>query len=90
MQLSDKQNLQFRIALGNVIRRLRKERGLSGKQFAYQYDIECGNLNRIENGKQNAAFYYVWGISEALGLKFSEFAKILEEELGENFSLIDM
>jgi len=90
MQLKDKQNLQFIKAVGRVIQRIRKEQiGLSGKQFAYQYDIESGNFNRIENGKQNAAFYFIWGIAEACGMKCSEFVKLVEEELGEDFSIID-
>lgn len=90
MQLKDKENLQFIKALGQVIRRVRKERtGLSGKQFAYQYEIECGNFNRIENGKQNAALYFIWGIAEALGMKCSELIKLVEEELGDDFSVID-
>lgn len=90
MQLGDEKNLQFIKAVGRVIRRLREERtGNSCQKFAYEYDLKQCNLSRIENGKHNAAFYFIWGISEALGMKFSDFAKLIEEELGENFSLID-
>ncbi len=91
MQLNDEKNLQFLKAVGIVIKRLREQRtNLSCQEFAYSYDIEQSTLNRIENGKHNAAFYYIWGILEALGVSFAEFETELKKELGKDFTLLDV
>ena len=90
MQFNDEKNLQFLKAVGRVIKKLREEKtGLSCREFAYSYDIEQTTLNRIENGKHNAAFYYIWGILEALDISFAEFETRLKKELGKDFTLID-
>lgn len=85
MQLGEDKNLQFISAVGNVIKKLRVEKTkLSNQEFAYAFDIKQSTLNRIENGKHNSAFYYIWGILEALGVDYNEFSKLLKEELGED------
>lgn len=90
MQRKNNKTLHFSKILGKTIRKLRLERtGLAGKAFAYQYDLNDGNLNRIENGYIEPKFITIWQVAEALGMKFSEFSKILENELGEDFKLID-
>lgn len=90
MQRKNKKTLQFSKTVGILIRKLRLDKtGLAGKAFAYQYDLNDGNLNRIENGLIEPKFVTVWQIAEALDMKFSEFAKLLEEELGADFKLID-
>ena len=90
MQRKSDKTLQFRKILGNLITKLRLDKtGLSGNKLANEYDIGNGNISRIQNGEVDCKFITVWKISESLGLKFSEFAKFLEEELGEDFKLID-
>ena len=64
-------------------------KNLSCTKFAYQFDIDKGNLNRIENGLIDCKFTTLWKISEAIGLKLSELIKILENNLGDNFKLDD-
>ncbi len=90
MQRKTEKTLQFRKILGNLITKLRLDKtGLSGNKLANEYDIGNGNISRIQNGEVDCKFVTLWKISESLGLKFSEFAKLLEEELGEDFKLID-
>lgn len=90
MQHKSEKSLQLRNTLGNKIKELRISRTkLSGNRLANEYDIGNGNLSRIENAVVDAKFITIWKISEALGLKFSDFAKLLEDELGDDFKLID-
>ena len=77
-------------SLGNVIKVLREKRtGLSCTKLGNEYGINSKNLNKIENSLIDCKLITAWKISEALGLKFSDFSKILEEELGDDFKLID-
>lgn len=89
MQYKDEKILQFNKILGKTIKQIRTKKGISSNRLANEYDLNSGNLSRIENGIFNCKFISIWKISEALGLKFSEFAKILENELGKDFKLID-
>jgi len=90
MQHKSDKTLHLRNILGNKIRELRiKNTGLSGNKFANEFDIGNGNISRIENSIVDAKFITIWKICEALGIKFSDFAKALEEELGDDFKLMD-
>ena len=58
-------------------------------KLIYEYDRSRSNLNKIENGLIECRVATLMKISEALGIKFSELAKKLEEKLGKDFTLID-
>ena len=58
-------------------------------KIAHEYDIDKGNLSKIERGLIGCTLLTAWKICEASGIKFSEFAKILETNLGKNFRLTD-
>lgn len=90
MQYKDKKILQLNKALGLIIKDIRiKKTGLSCSKLANEYGLDRGNLNRIENGIVDSKISTIWKASEALGLKFSELARILEDILGDDFTLID-
>jgi hypothetical protein len=90
MQRRDEKTLQLKMILGKLIKSYREENiGTSCNNFEREYDLSKGCLNRIENGVVDAKFITLWKISEGLGLKFSEFCKLLEDELGDDFKLID-
>ena len=90
MQYKDEKTLQLRKSLGEIVRALRKERTkLSCTRLGTEYGINSKNLNKIENALIDCKLITAWKISEALGMKFSEFAKIIEDNLGEDFKLID-
>lgn len=81
---------QFKICLGKVIKELRTEQAkLSLDKLAYGYDFDKGNLSKTENGLYSIYLITAYRLSEALGIKFSDFAKALEDELGDDFSFYD-
>ena len=89
MQRHSEKTLHLTKKLGELIRNERMRKNLSCTKFAYQFDIDKGNLNRIENGLIDCKFTTLWKISEAIGLKLSELIKILENNLGDDFKLDD-
>lgn len=81
---------QFKIAVGEVIRELRETHSdLSLNKFAMAYDFDKGNFSKTERGLYSLYLITAWRISEALGIKFSDFAKKLEDKLGKDFVLMD-
>jgi len=90
MQRHSEKSLQLTKKLGEIIRNYRTSKNLSCTKFAYQFDIDKGNLNRIENGVIDCKFTTLWKISEALEIKLTDLIKILEKELGSDFKLNDL
>lgn len=89
MQQPDK-NLQFMIAVGEVFKDIREEKTHhSINKFALEYDLDRGNLSRIEKGLLGCRLITAWKISEAAGISFVEFAQRLEKKLGKDFVLFD-
>ncbi len=90
MQRTTKRSIKIKKTIGKIVRKLRiRNTSLSCNKLANEYDIGNGNLSRIENGKVDAKFITLWKISEALGLKLSEMTKLIEDELGDDFVLMD-
>ncbi|MBR1680351.1 helix-turn-helix transcriptional regulator [bacterium] len=89
MQYKDEKTLQLRNILGESCKELRQKIGLSCNNFEDAYDFSKGNINRIENAIIDCKVITLWKISEALGMKPSEFMKAVEEKLGDDFTLID-
>lgn len=90
MQQANKNITKFKIASGIIFKKIREDSvKTSRSNFAREYDIDRGNLSKIENGKLSCSLITSWRICEAVGIKFSDFAKLLEEELGDDFKLID-
>ncbi len=87
MQHKTKKSLQLIKKLGKTIKKMRDSRGISCTELAYSFDIDKGNLSRIENGLIDCKFTTLWKISEALNMKLSELVSCLEKEMGSNFSL---
>ena len=86
----DEKVLKFKKAVGEMIRELRTSRtNLSLNKLAFEYDFDKGNLSKTERGIYSIHLITAWRLSEALGMKFSEFAKCLEEKLGDDFILMD-
>lgn len=90
MQQYEIKILQFKDAVGKVFKKIRLENAqISISKFAREFDLDRGNLSRIERGQLSCGLITAWKIAEASNIKFSDFAKLLEEELGEDFKLID-
>ncbi len=81
---------KFKQAVGNVIRKIwTTSTDLSISKFANEYDFYKSNISKIEKGLYNIQLITAWRISEALGITFVYFAKLLQEELGKDFTFID-
>jgi len=89
MQRHSEKSLHLSKKLGETIKQIRMSKNLSCTKFAYQFDIDKGNLNRIENGIIDCKFTTLWKIAEALDIKLIDLIKILERNLGDNFKLDD-
>ncbi len=57
--------------------------------LAYEYELDSGNLSRIENGKIDPKLTMLWRIAEALGIPLSELIKSLEDRLGNDFHITE-
>ena len=89
MQEEDK-ILHFKKAAGEIIQEMRgKNSNFSLNEFARQYEIDRSNLSKIERGINSCSLITAWRIAEAAGVKFSDFAKQLEDKLGDDFKLMD-
>jgi len=89
MQQEDK-ILLFYKAVGAVFKEMRvNNNSVSISRFAREYDLDRGNLSKIERGKLSCRILTAWKIAEASGFKFSDFAKKLEEKLGAEFKIFD-
>lgn len=89
MQNKNSKSLYLRKILGDTIKELREERGISANKLTNEYDIGSGNLSRIENAVTDCKFITLWKISEALNIKFSELAIYLENKIEKDFKLMD-
>lgn len=58
--------------LGERIRKLRQERGMSQEELAYLSHTNQGHIARIESGKNNTTLDVVVSIAEGLGISVSE------------------
>ncbi|MBR1776547.1 hypothetical protein IJ750_05700 [bacterium] len=55
----------------------------------YEFDIDSGNLSRIENFMIGCKFITIRRIAEGLGMTFPEFVQILYDKLVKDFKLIN-
>ena len=90
MQYKSEKTLQLINILGKVVKKLRQENTKTSlNTFSYEYDLNPGNLSRIENGQIEAKITMLWRIAEALDIPLSELIKQVEKELDNDFSIID-
>ena len=73
---------------GKVLRKLRKEKGISLNMLAYENDLQSSLISRLENGKNEPKYLSLWCIAEALGISLSKLIEKIEEELPEDWHLI--
>ena len=68
-------------AIGQTIRMLRKEKGISQDVLSGLAGIARTHLTMIENGNKQANFETIWRIALALDMRPSELVKRVEQEL---------
>ena len=91
MQQDDKKSEKFNMAVGEILKELRhRNNEVSLNNFCRQFDFDRGNFSKIERGILGCRLITIYKASEALGISFSDFAKLLEEKLGKDFTFIDL
>ena len=89
MSNKNDKTLELIRVFGEIIRQKReKEIQKSQTLFAYEYELDSGNLCRIENGKIEPKLTMMWRLSEALNIPLSELIKEVEKRLGKDFKII--
>ncbi|MCD7977780.1 MAG: helix-turn-helix domain-containing protein [Tannerellaceae bacterium] len=66
---------EYLIELGNQIRTLRKEKGLSQEQLALKADVDRSYMGGIERGERNVTFLTLVKIANTLGCDVAKFTK---------------
>ena len=66
---------------GRVIRRLRRERGMSQEVLSGLAALSRSHLAEIEAGKDNANVETLWRLAGALGLRLSDLMRLVQEEM---------
>lgn len=68
-------------AVGQVLRRLRKQKGMSQELLSGLAGIARSHLSMIENGSKQPNFETVWRLAVALDLSPSQLVAIIEDEI---------
>lgn len=64
--------------LGDRIKKLRLQTGLSQEKFALKIDLDRTYYSSVENGKRNIAIINLKKIADGLGISLSELFKDIE------------
>ena len=64
--------------LGDNVRKIRKDRGLSQERLALQADIDRSYISQLERGTRNVAFENILKIARALGVSLSHLVEGIE------------
>lgn len=76
--------------IGQVIRGLRMERGLTQEQLSLEADVAASNLSRIENGLRQPTNTVLRRLAAVLGLSVSEIYAALEDDAAQSNNLLPM
>lgn len=60
------------IALGEAIRSIRKELGISQERLAFLAEVDRSYMGRVERGDNNVAVLTLLRISQALGIRLQD------------------
>lgn len=77
-------------AIAEVIKEQREMLGKSQRVLADEFAIPKSLLSRLENANNEAKIISLWAISQALGIKMSDFIILVEKKLPKDFSLLDI
>ena len=66
---------------GRIVRRLRRQRGLSQEVLSGLADISRSHLAEIESGKDNANVETLWHIASGLDIRLSDLFRRVEDEI---------
>lgn len=64
------------ILVGNKIRKIRKEKGITQEQLAYDCNFEKSTISRIEAGRANLTLKTMVKLSQSLGVEMKDLVDI--------------
>ena len=73
LYVAKERNIQFLKDFGSRVKELRKRKGISQAQLAFEAEIEISQISRIELGKINTTIETVKLISKILDIPLHEF-----------------
>lgn len=88
-EIMEKKKEELLKAVGKVVFEKRTARKIGINKFSFEYDIGNGLLSRLEHGTTDTKISTLWKLANAFNIKFSEMAKLIENELPENFNFYD-
>lgn len=62
----------LQLKLGERIADLRKSRGLNQTELGFRCNKDRQSINRLENGKINPSFFYLYQVANALEVSLEE------------------
>ncbi len=71
--------------VGKIVQKERYKQGKGINIFSFEYDIGNGLLSKLEKGVLDTKITTFWKLANAFGYKCSDFVKLIEQELPENF-----
>ncbi len=80
---------QLLSTIGKVVLEQRRKLKKGINKFSFEYDIGNGLLSRLENGTTDTKITTLWKLANAFGLEFSQFAKLIENQLPDNFNFYE-
>ena len=89
MQHKNEITLHLVKQFGALVKNERIKLNKSLRLLANEYELDSGNLSRIENGQIDTKLTMLWRISEALEIPLSSLIKKVEDELGDDFHIIE-
>ena len=72
--------------IGKIVKEERHKLRKGINIFSFEYDIGNGLLSKLEKGLIDTRVTTMWKLANAFGYKCSEFVKLIEKELPENFN----
>lgn len=75
--------------LGTLIHNERLKRNKGINTFSFEYDIGNGLLSKLEKGNADTKITTVWKLADAFGYKCSDFIKLVEDNLPEDFNFYE-
>ena len=71
-EIEKKKKEEFSKRLGELIRKIRTEKGMSGAELARRCFMDKPNISRLEKGKFSPTLYYLRKICKGLGITLSD------------------
>lgn len=69
------------VAFGKVLRKLRREMGLSQEELGFAAGLQRNFVSQLELGSKQPTITTMLKLAKPLGLRFSEMARLVEEYL---------